>query len=382
MTERAAGRGDPVDGIRTRAVVSRRKNDPVQVETIVLEPPGSHEVLVRMQASGICHSDMHYRDGALGDGYPFILGHEGAGTIEAVGDAVSSVAVGDYVVLTYRAPCGRCRFCMAGRLDNCVSPVVPSARMWTSDGAELTRALGLGTFAERLVVDADQAIRISRSCPPAPASLLGCGVITGVGGVMYTAQVRPEDTVAVFGCGGVGANVIMGARLARARRIIAIDLVPRKLEWARELGATDLVDASSVDPVAAVRELTDGHGVSVAFEVVGIPATLRQAISVLDYRGTAVMVGFPRPQAVLELDMQPYFFTGANLKVSLGGDGIPQRDYPLLASWYASGDLDLDRLVTNRVGLGDVESAFAAMAAGEALRSVIEFPGHARPSTG
>jgi S-(hydroxymethyl)mycothiol dehydrogenase len=199
--------------------------------------------------------------------------------------------------------------------------------------------------------------------------------MTGVGGVLYTAGVAAGDTVAVFGVGGVGGNIIMGARIARASRIIAIDLVDRKLEWARELGATDVVDASAGDPVAAVRELTGGRGVSVAFEAVGLPITLRQSIAVLDYRGTVVMVGFPSPLATLELELQPYFFTGANLRVSLGGDGIPARDYPLLAEWYARGELDLDRLVTRRVGLDDVEAAFAAMEAGETLRSVIEHPG-------
>jgi S-(hydroxymethyl)mycothiol dehydrogenase len=204
--------------------------------------------------------------------------------------------------------------------------------------------------------------------------------MTGVGAVLYTAGVAPGDTVAVFGCGGVGGNIILGARIARARRIIAVDLVPRKLEWARELGATDVVDAASVDPVAAVRELTGGDGVAFAFEAVGLPATLRQAIAVLDYRGTAVMVGFPSPSAVLDLALQPYFFTGANLVVSLGGDGIPARDYPLLASWYVGGELDLDRLVTRRVGLDDVEAAFAAMEAGETLRSVIEHRPVAAPA--
>jgi S-(hydroxymethyl)mycothiol dehydrogenase len=354
-------------------VVARRAGEPATIEEIRIPEPGPGEVRVRILASGVCHSDLHYQLGSLGPGYPFLLGHEAAGVVEALGPGVSEPAPGTYVALTYRAPCGQCASCMVGRFDRCPTPASARSRARTTDDLELEPALWLGTFASHAVVDARQAIPIREDCPPDRASLLGCGVLTGIGSVLYTAGVRPGQTVAVFGCGGVGASVIQGARIARAGRIIGVDLSAAKLEAARELGATDTVDASTDDPVEAVRELTGGAGVDVAFEAVGLPRTLEQALWSTAYKGTTVLIGFPSPSARLELDLQRWFFGGATLKVSLNGDCIPARDLPLLAEWERSGELDLERMISRRISLDEVQDAFAAMERGDSLRSVVVF---------
>ena len=329
---------------------------------------------MRIAASGVCHSDMHYVDGHLGDDFPFLLGHEGSGYIEAVGDGVDSRRVGQFVVLTYRAPCHSCRSCAAGRIDHCRRPVQSASLPETRDGRQLTPALGLGTFSEYLVADAAQAVPVSTDCPPEQASLLGCAVSTGVGSVLRTAGVEPGASVAVFGAGGVGINVIQGARLVRASRIIAVDLVARKLDWARSFGATDLVDASLTDPVEAIRDMTGGDGVDYSFDAVGYAGTTRQCLEVIDYRGTAVLIGFPSAKEVLTIPMQGFFFPGTTLKVSLNGDSLASRDFPQLIDWYLDGKLDLDGLVTEKISLDEVGTAFKAMSRGETIRSVISFP--------
>lgn len=357
-----------------RGVVAAAKGGPFTVEGLRRRDPGPGEVLVRIAASGVCHSDMHYVDGHLGDDFPFLLGHEGSGYIEAVGDGVDPERVGQFVVLTYRAPCHTCRSCLAGRVDHCRRPLEAATRPETLDGRLLTPALGLGTFAEYLVAAASQAIPVSTDCPPEQASLLGCAVSTGVGSVLRTAGVEPGASVAVVGVGGVGINVIQGARLARAGRIIAVDLVSRKLDWARSFGATDLVDASLTDPVEAIRELTGGRGVDYAFDAVGFATTTRQCLEAIDYRGTAVLIGFPSPVEVLTIPMQGFFFPGTTLKVSLNGDSLASRDFPQLIDWYLDGKLDLDGLVTEKIELEDVSAAFDSMARGETIRSVISLP--------
>jgi S-(hydroxymethyl)mycothiol dehydrogenase len=360
--------------VEIQGVVVRERGGPATVEPLSIEPPGDGEVLVRMLATGVCHSDLHYRQGALGDDYPFLLGHEGAGNVESVGPGVQSVAPGDYVALTYRSPCGRCRFCRRGRLERCVQPESSATRPLTADGQTPTRALDLGTHATHVMVRAGQAVPIPPECPPEVACLLGCGVSTGVGAVLNTAGVPAGSSVAVFGCGGVGANVIQGARLARASTIIAVDLSSAKLAEAERFGATHTVDAGTGDVIGRVRELAGGNGVDFAFDAVGLPATLEQAVGSLDYKGTAVLIGVPPPGQELRLPLLPYFFAGSALRVSLGGDVIPSRDLPLLAQWYLRGELDLDRLVTRRIALDEVEVAFASMQAGEVLRSVVVFP--------
>ena len=354
-----------------RGVVAGARGGPLSVEELRVRNPGPGEVLVRIAAAGVCHSDMHYVDGHLGDDFPYLLGHEGSGYIDTVGEGVDPARVGEFVVLTYRAPCHGCRSCLAGRIEHCRTPVEAATGPRTRDGRRLTPALSLGTFSEYLVVAASQAVPVSPDCPPEQASLLGCAVSTGVGSVLRTAGVEPGATVAVFGAGGVGINAIQGARLARAGRIFAVDLVPRKLQWATSFGATDLVDASRTDPVEEIRALTRGYGVDYSFDAVGFASTTRQCLEVLDYRGTAVLIGFPPDDQVLTLPMQGFFFPGTTLKVSLNGDSLASRDFPQLIRWYLDGALDLDSLITERIGLDDVGSAFEAIHRGETIRSVI-----------
>ena len=358
-----------------RGVLVRERGGSATVERLTIEPPGPGDVLVRLAASGVCHSDLHYKQGSLGDDFPYLLGHEGAGVVEAVGPGVAARAVGDYVALTYRAPCLCCRFCATGRLERCVRPAASASAPVTADGVTTTRALDLGTMASHVVVAAGQAIPVPPECPPEVACLIGCGVSTGVGAVLNTAAVPPGSSVAVFGCGGVGVNVIQGARLARAATIIAVDLSEAKLEQAASFGATGTVLAGgpgSSDPVTAIRELTGGNGVNFAFDAVGSRGTLRQCIEALDYKGTAVLIGLPQAGEDLAVPLLPYFFAGSTLRVSLGGDVVPSRDIPLLTQWYLRGELDLDRLVSRTIGLGEVEPAFSSMLDGKVLRSVVD----------
>jgi S-(hydroxymethyl)mycothiol dehydrogenase len=360
--------------IEGQGVVSRRAGEPARVEDILIDPPGPGEVLVRIQASGVCHTDLHYKLGKIGDEFPYLLGHEGAGIVEQAGEGVTAVSEGDYVVLAWRAPCGRCRFCAAGRPHLCAASLNAEPRMRAkADGLVLSPSLGIGTFCTHTVVSAKQAILIPPECPPEQACLIGCGVMTGIGAALYTAGVTPGSSVAVFGCGGVGCSVIQGARLARAGRIIAVDIAENKLEWAREFGATDTVNAKEGDPVERIKEMTGGNGVNFVFEAVGTPETLLQSLWSRDLAGTAVLIGVPDPHMVMELPIQRFFGLGGTLRVSWYGDCLPSRDFPLLANWYRSGELDLDRMVTRTIGLEDTEAAFEAMERGETLRSVIRF---------
>lgn len=360
--------------ITGQGVVVRRAGEAAHVEEIFIDPPGPGEVLVRVQASGVCHTDLHYKLGKVGDAFPYLLGHEGAGIVEAVGEGVTTPAVGDYVVLAWRAPCSHCRFCVLGQPHLCAASLNAKSRMRTRDGLTLSPALGIGTFCTHTVVAARQAVPVPRECPPAQACLIGCGVMTGVGAALYTARVRRGSSVAVFGCGGVGTSVIQGARLARAGRIIGVDIAENKLAWARQFGATDVINASQVDPVAAIKDLTGGHGVDYSFEAIGRPDTLLQALWARDLAGTCVLIGVPDPTMVMELPIQQFFGLGGALRVSWYGDCLPSRDFPLLANWYRRGELDLDRVVTRIIGLEDTEPAFAAMERGETLRSVMRLP--------
>lgn len=347
---------------------------PPRIVDLEVDGPGPGEVVVRSLASGVCHSDVHYQHGGLGDDFPYLLGHEGAGVVEECGEGVTSVAPGDYVAITYRAPCLTCRFCRRGALDHCVQPASATSTV-SAGGVVLTRALDLGTHATHVTVHESQAIKIPTSCPPDVASLLGCGVSTGVGAVLNTAQVEPGATVAVLGCGGVGSNVLQGARLARASVIVAIDLSPAKLEQAVAFGATHTVLGGTPTTVAEVREITGGHGVDYAFDVVANPASFETCRQLLDYRGTVTLVGFPNATSRYDLSMLDFFFAGASFKVSLGGDVLPSRDLPMLVREYEAGRLDLDRLVSRSIELDGVGDAFEAMLAGEVMRSVVRFPG-------
>ncbi|HEX8582149.1 MAG TPA: S-(hydroxymethyl)mycothiol dehydrogenase [Acidimicrobiales bacterium] len=354
-----------------RGVVSRAAGEPVTVETVVVPDPGPGEAVVRVQACGVCHTDLHYREGAITDDFPFLLGHEAAGIVEEVGEGVTSVAPGDFVVIAWRAPCGTCRSCLRGRPWYCFASLNARQKMTLADGTPLSAALGIGAFVERTLVAAGQAVKVDPRARPAAAGLIGCGVMAGLGAALHTGGVQRGDTVAVFGCGGVGDAAIAGAALAGARTIIGVDVDARKLEWAKGFGATHVVDASSTDPVEAIKELTDGFGVDVAVEAVGRPETLKQAFFSRDLAGTLVQVGVPSPDMVVDLPMIELFGRGGALKPSWYGDTLPTRDFPMLVDLYLQGRLDLDGFVSETIGLDDVEEAFAKMQRGEVLRSVV-----------
>jgi len=359
---------------KARGAIARTPGAPVSLEEFMIDDPGPNEVLVRILASGVCHTDLGVKMGVYGtSGYPFLLGHEGAGVIEAVGPGVTRHKVGDHVILAWRAPCGECRFCLTGKPNFCAASLNAEKRMRTMQGETLNPVLGIGTFCTHTLVHAEQAVGYDPALPAPQMSLIGCGVMTGVGAALYAAGVTPGSSVAVFGCGGVGDSVIQGARLGGATTIIAVDIDPRKLEWAKEFGATHTVNAKEVDPIARIKELTGGNGVNFSFEAVGKPQTLEQALFCRDLAGTCVLIGVPGPGPTLTLDLQRFFDTGGHLCVSWYGDCLPTRDFPLLAEWYRQGQLKLDQVVSRTVSLEETDEAFAAMERGETLRSVIVF---------
>jgi S-(hydroxymethyl)mycothiol dehydrogenase len=354
-----------------RGVVARAKGAPVQTVTILVPDPGPGEVLVQVQACGVCHTDLHYREGAINDDFPFLLGHEAAGMVESVGPDVTSVAPGDFVVLNWRAVCGECRSCRRGRPWRCFNTHNATQKMTLADGTELTPALGIGAFAEKTLVAAGQATKVDPAASPAAVGLLGCGVMAGLGAAMFTGEVGRGDSVAVFGCGGVGDAAIVGARLAGAATVIAVDLDAQKLELARDFGATHTVDASKEDAVEAVRALTDGNGADVCIEAVGRPEVFQQAFYARDLAGTVVQVGVPDPSMTIELPMIEFFGRGGALKPSWYGDCLPSRDFPMLVDLYLQGRLPLDKFVSETIALDAVEDAFHKMERGEVLRSVV-----------
>jgi S-(hydroxymethyl)mycothiol dehydrogenase len=354
-------------------VISRAKGAPVETVDVVVPEPLAGEVVVDVAACGVCHTDLHYREGGISDDYPFLLGHEAAGTVAATGEGVTNVAVGDTVVLNWRAVCGQCRACKRGRPQYCFATHNASQPMTLTDGTPLSAALGIGAFTPKTLVAAGQATKVDAGIDPAVAGLLGCGVMAGIGAAVNTAPVQRGDTVAVIGCGGVGCAAVAGAVLAGARRIIAVDLDDRKLAWARQLGATHTVNSRGLDEagvVSAVQDLTDSFGADVVIDAVGRPETWRQAFYARDLAGTVVLVGVPTPEMQLELPLLDVFGRGGALK-SWYGDCLPERDFPQLLELHADGRLPLDAFVSERIGLGDVEEAFATMKAGTVLRSVV-----------
>jgi S-(hydroxymethyl)mycothiol dehydrogenase len=355
---------------QVRGVVAQGKGEPVTVEVIDVPDPGPGEALVQVQACGVCHTDLHYREGGINDDFPFLLGHEAAGVVEAVGAGVTDVESGDFVILNWRAVCGECRSCRRGRPWYCFASHNAVQRM-TLDGVALSPALGIGAFAEKTLVAAGQCTKVAPEVSPAVAGLLGCGVMAGLGAAMHTGEVRPGDSVAVFGCGGVGDAAIAGARLAGASTIVAVDIDARKLDMALQLGATHVVDASSVDPVVAIQELTGGNGADVCIEAVGNPTVFEQAFYARDLAGTLVQVGVPSPEMRIDLPMIDFFGRGGRLKPSWYGDCLPARDFPMLVDLHLQGRLPLDAFVSETIGLDDVEEAFHKMERGEVLRSVV-----------
>ncbi|UGT60289.1 S-(hydroxymethyl)mycothiol dehydrogenase [Nocardia asteroides] len=356
---------------QVRGVVARSKGAPVELTDIVIPDPGPGEVVVEVAACGVCHTDLHYREGGINDEFPFLLGHEAAGTVESVGAGVDTVEVGDFVILNWRAVCGRCRACKRGRPQYCFDTFNATQKMTLTDGTELTPALGIGAFVEKTLVHAGQCTKVDPEADPAVVGLLGCGVMAGIGAAVNTGGVSRGDSVAVIGCGGVGDAAIAGAKLVGATPIIAVDRDDTKLEWARELGATHTVNAAETDPVAAIQELTGGFGADVVIEAVGRPETYEQAFYARDLAGTVVLVGVPTPEMRLELPLIDFFSRGGALKSSWYGDCLPERDFPVLVELYRQGRLPLEKFVTERIGLDQVEQAFHTMHGGKVLRSVV-----------
>ena len=356
---------------QVRGVVARAKGSPVEVTTVVVPDPGPGEALVQVKACGVCHTDLHYREGAINDDFPFLLGHEAAGVVEAVGPDVTDVGPGDFVILNWRAVCGQCRSCRRGRPWYCFSTHNATQKMTLEDGTELSPALGIGAFAEKTLVAAGQCTKVDSAVKPEVAGLLGCGVMAGLGAAMFTGEVGRGDSVAVFGCGGVGCAAIAGARLAGASIVIGVDIDSGKLDGARQFGATAVVNSKETDPIEAIRELTAGNGADVCIEAVGRPEVFEQAFYARDLAGTVVQVGVPDPSMKIELPMIEFFGRGGRLKPSWYGDCLPSRDFPMLIDLHLQGRLDLERFVSETIALDAVEEAFHRMERGEVLRSVV-----------
>lgn len=354
-----------------KGLIARSKGADVEVVDIVVPDPGPGEAVVRVEACGVCHTDLHYREGGINDDFPFLLGHEAAGTVEAVGEGVTDVEPGDFVILNWRAVCGQCRACAKGEPWYCFNTHNATQKMTLEDGTELSPALGIGAFVEKTLVHAGQCTKVDREASAVAAGLLGCGVMAGFGAAVNTGGVTRGDSVAVIGCGGVGNAAIAGAALAGATTVIAVDIDDRKLEAARRFGATHTVNSTGQDPVEAIQSLTGGHGADVVVDAVGRPQTYEQAFYARDLAGTVVLVGVPTPDMQITLPLLDVFGRGGALKSSWYGDCLPSRDFPMLIDLYRQGRFDLDAFVTETIGLGDVEAAFAKMHAGDVLRSVV-----------
>jgi S-(hydroxymethyl)mycothiol dehydrogenase len=354
-----------------KGVIARGKGAEVEVTTVLVPDPGPGEALVKVQACGVCHTDLHYREGGIGEDFPYLLGHEASGVVESVGDGVTDVAPGDFVILNWRAVCGQCRACRRGRPWYCFATHNAKQKMTLADGTTLSPALGIGAFAEKTLVAAGQCTKVDPRIKPEVAGLLGCGVMAGLGAALNTGQVTRGDSVAVIGCGGVGDAAVLGASLAGARTIIAVDVDPGKLEWARGFGATHTINSREADAVEGIRELTEGNGADVVIDAVARPETYKQAFYARDLAGTVVLVGVPTPDMKLELPLLDYFGRGGSLKSSWYGDCLPSRDFPMLVDLHLQGRLPLEKFVSETIALDKVEDAFAKMERGEVLRSVV-----------
>ncbi|GAB6951687.1 S-(hydroxymethyl)mycothiol dehydrogenase [Corynebacterium simulans] len=364
-----------------KAVIARSKGAPVETVNIVIPEPGANDVIVKVQACGVCHTDLAYRDGDIEDAFPFLLGHEAAGVVERVGSAVTHVAEGDFVILNWRAVCGECRACKKGEPKYCFNTHNASAKMYLAEddkdaGAELTPALGIGSFAEKTLVHEGQCTKVDPEEDPAAAGLLGCGIMAGLGAAVNTAEIQLGESVSVFGCGGVGTAAIAGAKLAGAAKIIAVDIDEAKLETAREFGATDVVnskDMSEDEVIEAVRQLTGGFGTDVSIDAVGIQPTWRQAFYSRDHAGRMVMVGVPNLTDHVDIPAIDLYGRGGSIKPAWYGDCLPERDFPAYVALHRNGQFPLDKFVSERISLDEVEDSFATMKSGKVLRSVVEF---------
>ncbi len=354
-----------------KGVIARTKGAPVELVDVVVPDPGPGEAVVAVQACGVCHTDLHYRDGGINDEFPFLLGHEASGVVESVGEGVTEVAPGDFVILNWRAVCGQCRACAKGRPQYCFATRNASQAMTLTDGTVLSPALGIGAFADRTLVAAGQCTKVDPSASPAAVGLLGCGVMAGFGAAVNTGGVQRGDSVAVIGCGGVGCAAVAGSALAGATTVVAVDVDPRKLELARSFGATHTVNSRERDAVEAIRAATGGFGADVVVDAVGRPETYRQAFFARDLAGTVVLVGVPTPELTVELPLIEIFGRGGALKSSWYGDCLPSRDFPMLVDLYRQGRFNLDGFVSETIALDGVEGAFDRMQRGEVLRSVV-----------
>jgi len=360
--------------ITVHGAIVRSKGAPVELTDIVIPDPGPGEVVVDIDTCGVCHTDFHYKEGGISDDFPFLLGHEAAGRVSVIGAGVTHVAVGDFVVLNWRAVCGDCRACKRAEPWYCFNTFNAAQKMTLPDGTELSPALGIGAFADKTLVHEKQCTKVNPDADPAAVGLLGCGIMAGIGAAMNTGNVTRGDSVAVIGCGGVGNAAVVGSKLAGASVIIAIDRDPKKLKKARELGATHEIDSSALDEagvVAAVQALTGGFGADVVIDAVGRPETWRQAFYARDLAGTVVLVGVPTPEMMLEIPLLDVFGRGGALKSSWYGDCLPERDFPMLTDLYLQGRLPLDEFVSERIGIDGIDAAFDKMARGDVLRSVV-----------
>lgn len=362
--------------MNTRAAVLYEHDSPLVIEEVEVDPPQSGEVLVRMAASGVCHSDLHMLKGIHPAPLPAILGHEGAGVVEEVGPGVSNLSPGDHVILSWLPYCGHCRMCARGRPNVCenvawseLGTMADGTVRFHRSGERIHHYIATSSFAELSVVPAQTAIHVDPSLPLTELSLMGCAVATGVGAVLNTARVRPGETVAVVGCGGVGLNCVQGAALVNAGTIVAVDAEPRKLELARELGATHTVDASKEPVVEAVKDLTGG-GVDHSFEAIGNPATIETAIQLVGRGGQAILIGMAPPEVRVPFDALNVTFEEISIRGCWYGSIRPPVDFPLLVELYRSGKLRLDSMIST-CKLEEVNDAFQAMEAGEVARSVI-----------
>ncbi|HEX8804379.1 MAG TPA: Zn-dependent alcohol dehydrogenase [Acidimicrobiales bacterium] len=363
----------------TAAVLGGTGEDLVVHDDIEQAPPGAGEVRIRVVASGVCHSDLSVQNGTIPLPAPIVLGHEGAGVVEEVGDGVTSLAPGDHVVLSFVPACGTCYFCQRDQSFLCersaaqvTGGLLDGTTRLTLDAQPLRQMAMCGTFGNYAIVPEISAVKIDDDVDLRYAALIGCGVLTGVGAALNTASIRPGDTVAVLGCGGVGLNVIQGARIAGAERVVAVDMFDSKLKMAEDFGATDLVKADDGDPVAAVVGLAGGRGADVAFEVIGLGPTIEQAIAMTRNGGEAILVGVPALDVTLQLNAAlTFLYTTKTVKGCWYGSSNVRRDVPKLIDLYKGGRLKLEELVTREIGVGDVNEAFSAMQAGEVARSLI-----------
>ncbi|MBO3142069.1 S-(hydroxymethyl)mycothiol dehydrogenase [Dermatophilus congolensis] len=353
-------------------VIARSKDAPVELTTIVVPDPGPGEAVVKIQACGVCHTDHNYVAGGVGDNFPYLLGHEAAGIVEAIGEDVNDLQVGDFVILNWRAICGdQCRACKRGEPWYCFNTANATQKMTLEDGTELEPALGIGAFAEKTLVAAGQCTKVNPAVTPAAAGLVGCGIMAGAGAAMNTAKIKRGESVAVYGCGGVGDAAIMGALIAGATTVIAVDIDDRKLDKAKEFGATHTINSKKIDPIQAIKDATDGFGADVVIEATGRADTWEQALASRDLAGRLIMVGVPQPGQKTTVPLDQLYGAGGSISPAWYGDCLPSRDFPMLIDLHLQKRIDLDTFVSEKISLDSVNEAFDKMAAGDVLRSVV-----------